>query len=137
MTVPQAAAQRDELFMLHQGLVRAIAWKTHQRVSRHVELDDLVAYGQVGLLEAIAAFDVTRGRKFTTYAWHRIRGAMLDGLGKMTWFDRVAFESGRYERKPAAAPGPTPPTDAAAVAPAVVPCVPAGHATAALEPSGQ
>lgn len=114
MTVSPAAVQRDELFMLHQGLVRAIAWKTHQRVSRHVELDDLVAYGQVGLLEAIAAFDATRGRKFTTYAWHRIRGAMLDGLGKMTWFDRVAFESGRYERKPAEAPSPTSSADAAA-----------------------
>jgi RNA polymerase sigma factor for flagellar operon FliA len=85
---------------MHQGLVRAIAWKTHQRLPRAVELDDLVAYGQIGLLESIAAFDATRSRKFTTYAWHRIRGAMLDGLGKMTWFDRAAFEGRQYERKP-------------------------------------
>jgi len=102
------------MFMLHQGLVRAIAWKTHQRLPRSVELDDLVAYGQIGLLEAIAAFDATRGRKFTTYAWHRIRGAMLDGMGKMAWFDRVAFEGGRYERKPAATAAPTPSSEAAA-----------------------
>jgi RNA polymerase sigma factor for flagellar operon FliA len=80
--------------------VRAIAWKTHQRLPRAVELDDLVAYGQIGLLEAIAAFDATRSRKFTTYAWYRIRGAMLDGLGKMTWFDRAAFEGRQYERMP-------------------------------------
>lgn len=100
MTAGASAAQRDEMFMLHQGLVRAIAWKTHQRLPRNVELDDLVAYGQIGLLEAIAAFDATRGRKFTTYAWHRIRGAMLDGLGKMAWFDRAAFEGRHYERKP-------------------------------------
>ncbi len=100
MTAMASAAQRDEMFMLHQGLVRAIAWKTHQRLPRTVELDDLVAYGQIGLLEAIAAFDATRGRKFTTYAWHRIRGAMLDGLGKMAWFDRAAFEGRQYERKP-------------------------------------
>ena len=100
MTMVSSARQRDEMFMLHQGLVRAIAWKTHQRLPRGVELDDLVAYGQIGLLEAIAAFDATRSRKFTTYAWHRIRGAMLDGLGKMTWFDRAAFEGRQYERKP-------------------------------------
>jgi RNA polymerase sigma factor for flagellar operon FliA len=118
MTAPSGAEQRDELFMRHQGLVRAIAWKTHQRAPRHVELDDLVAYGQIGLLEAIAAFDAARGRKFTTYAWHRIRGAMLDGLGKMNWFDRVAFERGRYERNPAAAPSPTPSSEAAAAPPA-------------------
>ena len=100
MTTGPAAAERDKMFLLHQGLVRAIAWKTHQRLPRSVELDDLVAYGQIGLLESIAAFDATRGRKFTTYAWHRIRGAMLDGLGKMAWFDRAAFEGRQYERKP-------------------------------------
>ena len=93
MTTASSARQRDEMFMLHQGLVRAIAWKTHQRLPRAVELDDLVAYGQIGLLEAIAAFDAARSRKFTTYAWYRIRGAMLDGLGKMTWFDRAASGS--------------------------------------------
>jgi RNA polymerase sigma factor for flagellar operon FliA len=111
MTMGSSAKQRDELFMLHQGLVRAIAWKTHQRLPRTVELDDLVAYGQIGLLEAIAAFDAKRGRKFTTYAWHRIRGAILDGLGKLTWFDRAAFEGRQYERSPAGTP-------AAAAAPA-------------------
>jgi RNA polymerase sigma factor for flagellar operon FliA len=105
MTTVSSAKQRDEMFMLHQGLVRAIAWKTHQRLPRNVDLDDLVAYGQIGLLEAIAAFDAKRGRKFTTYAWHRIRGAMLDGLGKMAWFDRVAYERGDYAHKVAAASG--------------------------------
>ena len=99
MTTASSARQRDEMFMLHQGLVRAIAWRAHQRLPRAVELDDLVAYGQIGLLESIAAFDATRGRKFTTYAWHRIRGAMLDGLGKMTWFDRASYERGLYELK--------------------------------------
>lgn len=113
MTAGPSADQRDEMFMLYQGLVRAIAWKTHQRCPRSVELDDLVAYGQIGLLKAIAAFDAERGRKFTTYAWHRIRGAMLDGLGKMSWFDRAAYEAGRYERRPAAfsAASPSPELD--------------------------
>ncbi|MBM4059135.1 MAG: hypothetical protein FJ275_13025, partial [Planctomycetes bacterium] len=90
-------ADRDRLFILHQGLVRAIAWKTHRRVPRNVDVDDLVAYGQIGLLEAINAFDATLDRKFVTFAWHRIRGAILDGLGKMSWFERAGFERGAYE----------------------------------------
>lgn len=94
--------ERDRLFVLHQGLVRAIAWKTHRRVPQQVEIDDLVAYGQIGLLEAINAFDAGLGRKFVTFAWHRIRGSMLDGLGKMAWFDRARFERGQYEPKPTA-----------------------------------
>lgn len=81
----------------HQGLVRAIAWKIHRKLAGRAELDDLIAYGQLGLLEAIAAFDAKRNHKFTTYAWHRIRGAILDGLGRMTWFARAEFERGGYE----------------------------------------
>jgi len=81
-----------------QGLVRSIAWKIHQRLPSHVDLDDLVAYGQVGLAEAARDFDAGRGGQFTTYAWYRVRGAILDGLARMRWFNRGDFEAGRYER---------------------------------------
>ena len=84
----------DRVFLLSQGLVRTIAWRIHCRVPYSVELDDLVAYGQIGLLEALQRFDKDRGMKFATFAWHRIRGAILDGLTKMNWFDRVSFEKG-------------------------------------------
>jgi RNA polymerase sigma factor for flagellar operon FliA len=100
-------AEHDAMVLEHQGLVRAIAWKIHRKLAGQVELDDLVAYGQLGLLEAIAAFDSTRNHRFTTYAWHRIRGAILDGLGKMTWFARAEFERGGYQ--PGATPGPASP----------------------------
>jgi len=90
-------ARHDALVLEHQGLVRAIAWRIHRKLAGKAELDDLIAYGQLGLLEAIAAFDATRNHKFTTYAWHRIRGAILDGLGRMTWFARADFERGDYE----------------------------------------
>lgn len=115
MTAPPG--RRDEMFLLHQGLVRAIAWKTHQRVPHHVEIDDLIAYGQIGLLEAITAFDAERGRKFTTFAWHRIRGAILDGLGTMSWFNRAKFERSEYEQPVASAPATAPATDSTTAAP--------------------
>jgi RNA polymerase sigma factor for flagellar operon FliA len=105
------------MFLLHQGLVRAIAWKTHQRVPHHVELDDLIAYGQIGLLEAITAIDTERSRKFTTFAWHRIRGAILDGLGTMSWFNRAKFERSEYEQPVASAPATAPATDSTTAAP--------------------
>jgi RNA polymerase sigma factor for flagellar operon FliA len=113
------------MFLLHQGLVRAIAWKTHQRVPHHVEIDDLIAYGQIGLLEAITAFDAERGRKFTTYAWHRIRGAILDGLGTMSWFNRARFERSEYEQPAASAPA----TAGAAASPTATPAAARGRAS--------
>lgn len=81
-----------------QGLVRSIAWKIHQRLPKHVELDDLIGYGQVGLAEAARGFDESRGGQFTTYAYYRIRGAILDGLARMQWFNAYDFHSGKYER---------------------------------------
>lgn len=81
-----------------QGLVKSIAWKIHQKLPKHVELDDLIGYGQVGLAEAARGFDEARGGQFTTYAYYRIRGAILDGLARMQWFNAYDFHSGKYER---------------------------------------
>lgn len=95
---PTSAAERQRLIVSCQGLVRSIAWKIHQRLPPHVDLEDLVSSGQVGLAEAARDFDVARGGQFSTYAWYRIRGSILDGLSRMKWFDRGDFEGGRYDR---------------------------------------
>ena len=87
----------QELMNGCQGLVRSIAWKIHQKVPRNVELDDLIGYGQVGLAEAARDFDQSRETQFTTYAYYRIRGAILDGLSTMSWFKRADYYRGRYE----------------------------------------
>jgi RNA polymerase sigma factor for flagellar operon FliA len=75
-----------------------LAWQIHQRVRGRVELADLIAYGQVGLVEAASRFDESQGNRFITYAYHRIRGAILDGLAKMEWFRHADFYAGRYSR---------------------------------------
>lgn len=81
-----------------QGLVRSIAWKIHQKLPSHVDLDDLIGFGQVGLAEAARDFDEGRGVNFTTYSYYRIRGAILDGLNKMSWFSNADYNRGKYER---------------------------------------
>jgi RNA polymerase sigma factor FliA len=88
----------QELINGCQGLVRSIAWKIHQKVPRSVDLDDLIGYGQIGLAEAARDFDASRGNQFTTYAYYRVRGAILDGLSTMSWFSRTDFHRGRYEQ---------------------------------------
>jgi RNA polymerase sigma factor for flagellar operon FliA len=88
----------QELVASCQGLVRSLAWKVHRKLPRHVDLEDLVSYGQLGLVEAARDFDASRGSQFTTYAYHRIRGAIFDGLAKMNWFNQFDYHSGRYEK---------------------------------------
>ncbi|MHC4398303.1 MAG: sigma-70 family RNA polymerase sigma factor [Planctomycetota bacterium] len=81
-----------------QGLVRSLATKVHRKLPPHLELDDLVAYGQVGLAEAARDFDPTRGFQFSTYAYYRIRGAIYDGVSKMTWLSRSHYHRIRYDQ---------------------------------------
>ncbi len=80
-----------------QGLVRSLAWKVQRKLPPHVELDDLIAFGQVGLVEAARDYDPSWGTRFITYAHYRVRGAILDGLSKMSWFSRYEYHSSRYE----------------------------------------
>lgn len=87
-----------ELIQSCQGLVRSIAWKIHQRLPRSIDLDDLIGYGQVGLAEAARDFDSGKGVQFTTYAYYRVRGAVLDGLSTMSWFSKADYSRGRYEQ---------------------------------------
>jgi RNA polymerase sigma factor for flagellar operon FliA len=54
----------------------------------HVEEADLISYGLVGLISAIARFDLTREIKFETYAIPRIRGAIIDELRSLDWVPR-------------------------------------------------
>jgi RNA polymerase sigma factor for flagellar operon FliA len=81
-----------------QGLVRSIAWKIHQKLPPSVDLDDLIGFGQVGLAEAARDFDQQRAVQFSTYAYYRVRGAILDGLSSMNWFSKADYARGRYEQ---------------------------------------
>jgi RNA polymerase sigma factor FliA len=86
----------QELMTSCQGLVRSLAWKIHCKLPRHVDLEDLVSYGQVGLAEAARDYEEHRGH-FTTFAYYRVRGAILDGLSKMRWFNQADYHRGKYE----------------------------------------
>jgi RNA polymerase sigma factor for flagellar operon FliA len=88
----------DELVFAHQGLVKAIARGIHRSFPNFIELDDLIGYGQVGLAQAAQDFDADRGIQFSTFAYYRIRGAILDGANQMTWLKRTTVAGSAYER---------------------------------------
>jgi RNA polymerase sigma factor for flagellar operon FliA len=63
--------------------VRSLAATVRKQFSAQLELEELVAYGQIGLLEAAERFDPKVGANFLTFAHYRIKGAIYDGLRKM------------------------------------------------------
>ena len=82
----------------YQDLVRSIAISVRRKVPPNIELDDLIAYGQIGLAEAARDFDPKRGNAFSTYAYHRIRGAVYDGVSKLCWTSRSRHNRMRNEQ---------------------------------------
>lgn len=82
--------QTEQIILAHVPQVRLIARSMWEKTRFAVELDDLIGYGMLGLLDAVRKFDPGRGVLLKTYAEHRIRGAMLDGLRGMDWLSRSA-----------------------------------------------
>lgn len=81
-------SDKDRLVREHAHLVKYIAQRLAMKLPPHIELDDLISTGMMGLLDAIDKFDAGRDVKFTTYAQIRIKGAMLDELRGLDWVPR-------------------------------------------------
>jgi len=86
---PTQKELRNKLVERYLSLVRYNGERIWARLPEGVELDDLISAGVFGLMDAIDAFDMTRGVKFETYCVPRIRGAMLDELRTMDWVPRL------------------------------------------------
>jgi RNA polymerase sigma factor for flagellar operon FliA len=96
MSTPRSVAH--ERIEECQALVLSLASKIHRSIPVRMDLDDLIAYGEVGLAEAAASFDPQYGSQFSTYAFYRIRGAIYDGISKMSWTSRARYRRHRFQQ---------------------------------------
>lgn len=90
-----SAQERERLLMEHLPTVRYLARRIHERLPQHVELDDLISAGMVGLIDAFSKFDHGKNVQFKSYAQFRIRGAILDSLRTLDWSPRELRRKGR------------------------------------------
>ncbi len=81
-------AIRDRIILEHLPLVKAIAVRVHENLPVHVDLDDLVHAGVLGLFDAATKFNPDKQVAFSSYAKHRIKGAILDSLRQLDWASR-------------------------------------------------
>lgn len=80
---------------------RPLVWMVVNRVAAKmppsVAPDDLFSAGFLGLMAAKQKYDPSQGASFKTYAYHRIRGAVLDELRRMDPLPRSQRESAKRE----------------------------------------
>ena len=86
---------RDAFIRQYMSLVKYVAGKVSVGMPSSVEFDDLVGFGQFGLLDAINKYDPEKNVKFKTYAVTRIRGAILDELRQLDWVPRSVRQKSR------------------------------------------
>ena len=79
---------REEVIIKYSPMIKYVANRIAMRLPPHIEVDDLISVGVLGLMDAITKYDSSRGAKFKTYAEFRVRGAILDELRSMDWVPR-------------------------------------------------
>ena len=87
--------EQERVLLEHLPIVRFLARRIHERLPQHVEIEDLVSAGVVGLMDAFAKFDPEKNVQFRSYAQFRIRGAILDSLRTLDWSPRELRRKGR------------------------------------------
>lgn len=80
--------ERDRIVIENLPLVKAIAIRVHESLPVHVDLDDLIHAGVLGLFDAVTKYDAAKNVAFQAYAKHRIKGAILDSLRQLDWASR-------------------------------------------------
>ncbi len=86
---------QEALLLEHLSVVRHVARDVHHRLPQHVELEELVSAGTLGLLDAVRKFNAGKHVQFRSYAQFRVRGAILDSLRSLDWSPRELRRKGR------------------------------------------
>jgi len=92
---PVLNAEQERVLLEHLPIVRFLARRIHERLPQHVDIEDLVSAGVVGLMDAFSKFDPAKKVQFRSYAQFRIRGAILDSLRTLDWSPRELRRKGR------------------------------------------
>jgi len=93
--VPMLTVEQERVLLEHLPIVRFLARRIHERLPQHVDIEDMVSAGVVGLMDAFAKFDPAKKVQFRSYAQFRIRGAILDSLRTLDWSPRELRRKGR------------------------------------------
>lgn len=78
----------EQIILEYSPMIKYVANRIAMRLPSHIEVDDLISVGVLGLIDAIEKYDPNRGAKFKTYAEFRVRGSILDELRNLDWVPR-------------------------------------------------
>ncbi len=86
----ESKINREALINDYLPFVKVIVQEVKKRFGKDLNSEELEAYGRLGLTDAAQKFDPKFSCSFRTYAYYRVKGAILDALrlDKSLWEDR-------------------------------------------------
>lgn len=91
--------EKNQYVEQYSPLIKYLANRLAARLPDHINRDDLISSGVMGLIDAVDKFDPGRAILFKTYAEFRIKGAMLDELRTLDWVPRsIRKKSSQIEK---------------------------------------
>jgi RNA polymerase sigma factor for flagellar operon FliA len=78
-------SSRDQVVLQYFPLVKAIAVRVYENLAVHVDLEDLIRAGGLGLFDAVTKFDPEKHALSPSYVKYCIKGAILDSLRQPDW----------------------------------------------------
>jgi len=82
---------REKIIIHYLPFVRQIAGRIAVKVGGFFSQEDLESYGIIGLMEAVDKFDIRFNVRFEAFAYHRIKGAIIDEIRRQSWIPRVSW----------------------------------------------
>lgn len=89
------SVDREKLILDHVPLLKHIVGRMALDMPSSVDRDDLQGFGMIGLIRAADSWEPGRGLKFSTYAYTKVRGAILDELRRQDFLPRGRREKVR------------------------------------------
>ncbi len=83
----------EELAKIFAPMIKRIASRVAISLPPGVTFDDLLSWGLHGLWDAALKYKLGKGAEFSTFAYWRIRGEMLDAVREMTTLSRQLWEN--------------------------------------------
>lgn len=79
---------RNQIVMEYSSMVKAIAYQMRGVFTNYAHIDDVVNQGIIALIECVDRFEIDKHAKFETFAYKRIKGAVIDYVRKQDWVPR-------------------------------------------------
>ena len=95
----QNSQAREQIIIHYLPLVRSIAGRLAVKAPHFMQQDDLENYGVIGLMEAVDKYNPQLGVDFEGFAYHRVRGAILDEIRRASWVPRITWQRQQAVKK--------------------------------------